>query len=634
LAPKSHKPAARRKGAEQRPRARAPAERRRPRIDSGILAPALALAVTAIAYLRCFGNGFVYDDHEMIVVNPQIANWSFLWKSFVNDVWWFRPNGPFPKSAYYRPLEDVWLGLNYQLFGFNPVGWHVTIVAVHLVVVYLVFRVAEELVRNRWAATIAALLFGLLPLHAQAVAWPTAIPFPISVAFELGALLVFMHRARAPQRSSALAVALYAGALLSHESAVTFPAIAGAYVFLLEEPPGREGAPLMSDLGARAMRAAAAIAPLAAAVMVYLGLRLWILGFISRPAPHNLATWAQVFLSIPAVLANYAVLLLVPWLAGPAHQFHFVSTPAAPAFYLPLLGLCAVGAAAVLLLRGSPHRRIYLFLAFWIFAALAPVLNVRTLIIDTLISDRYLYLPSVAFCIVIADLGAQLAAAGAQWRDLATALAVTVLGVLGVVLWHVQGYWHDEIALFGKCVEEFPESTLCHGRLGLAFEHAGDLAGAAREFRRTLQLNPNEPATLYDLGMLDENLGRHREAADELARAFAVMPDLPPRLYLQLARAAEEAGQPERADEALAHAATDPAVADYAAFLKAEFLTRRGDHAGSEEVLRDLAARNVGTAEFWRKVATALTSEGGAQEGAFALSHAAELAPQTRLPPR
>ena len=56
----------------------------------------------------------------MIIVNRYIGDWSFLWKAFVNDSWWSGP-ADLPQSHYYRPLQDVWLGLNYQVFGLNPI---------------------------------------------------------------------------------------------------------------------------------------------------------------------------------------------------------------------------------------------------------------------------------------------------------------------------------------------------------------------------------------------------------------------------------------------------------------------------------------------------------------------------------
>ncbi len=101
-----------------------------------------------------------------------------------------------PQSAYYRPLQDVWLWLNYHMFGFAPAGWHLTMIAVHLIAVWLVFRIARELTDSRWTPIIAATLFGVLPIHAQAVVWPTAIPLPMSAVFMLAAFLCFIRSER------------------------------------------------------------------------------------------------------------------------------------------------------------------------------------------------------------------------------------------------------------------------------------------------------------------------------------------------------------------------------------------------------------------------------------------------------
>jgi hypothetical protein len=75
------------------------------------------LLITLLVYLRCLGNELVYDDHPMIVDNPYIRQWSFVWRSITRDVWWFLSSGRMTHSAYYRPLENIWLGLGYQLVG-------------------------------------------------------------------------------------------------------------------------------------------------------------------------------------------------------------------------------------------------------------------------------------------------------------------------------------------------------------------------------------------------------------------------------------------------------------------------------------------------------------------------------------
>ena len=103
------------------------------------------LLLTMLVYLRCLGNGFVFDDHEMIVINRYLGQWSFLWKSLVNDSWWFRDPLHLPQSSYYRPLQDIWLGIHYQLFGLVPGGWHATMIALHLAAVWMAFKIASRL---------------------------------------------------------------------------------------------------------------------------------------------------------------------------------------------------------------------------------------------------------------------------------------------------------------------------------------------------------------------------------------------------------------------------------------------------------------------------------------------------------
>jgi len=66
------------------------------------------LIATAVVYLRCLGNGFVFDDDNMVIGNHFIGQWSFLWRSLSRDSWWFMDPAHRPVGPYYRPLQDVW----------------------------------------------------------------------------------------------------------------------------------------------------------------------------------------------------------------------------------------------------------------------------------------------------------------------------------------------------------------------------------------------------------------------------------------------------------------------------------------------------------------------------------------------
>ena len=124
------------------------------------------LALTALAYLRCLGNAFVLDDVPMIVRNPELGDWSFLWKAFTREEFWYSDATFLPHFRNYRPLLLVWYWIDHQLFGLNPAPWHASIVALHLLAVWLVFKIARRLAGDSTSALLAASLYALTPIHA------------------------------------------------------------------------------------------------------------------------------------------------------------------------------------------------------------------------------------------------------------------------------------------------------------------------------------------------------------------------------------------------------------------------------------------------------------------------------------
>ncbi|HVN64053.1 MAG TPA: hypothetical protein VMT58_05415, partial [Candidatus Binataceae bacterium] len=324
-----------------------------------------ALTATAIVFCRSLENQFVFDDREMIVLNRYLGNWSFLLKSLVNDSWWFRDPAHLPQGSYYRPIQDIWLWMNFHLFALNPTGWHLASLAVHLIVVWLVFRVASILAGDTKTGAAAALLFGLMPIHAEAVVWATAAPIPLAAAFELGALDSYLRGGR-----RAVSLALFAGALLSHESAVAFPLLIVAYALLFGPAQTQDGSYSAS------LRTALAVAfPYLLETVAYLALRWWILGLTVGPVRSNRLSVLEAIWTFPSAIAAYGEIMTIPWFAGPAHGLEIVRSAGGPGFFVPAIAIAGLCAAIVFLLNASPRSRLYLFCAVWILIAIAPALN-------------------------------------------------------------------------------------------------------------------------------------------------------------------------------------------------------------------------------------------------------------------
>lgn len=634
---------------------RANRRRTRPPAERTAIALGVVLLATLLVYLRSFAGGFVFDDHEVILANRYIAQWSFIWKSLFRDLWWFRDPMHLPQSAYFRPVHGVWLGLNYHLFGFHPAGWHAAMVALHLLVVALVLLAARELTGDRRSALAAAALFGLFPLHAEAVSWPSAFPEPAAAAFELAALYFVVRRSDSKGRDLGAALVLFAGALGCHESAVAFALLVAAWAFFFAErarelmwaplarridwaaaisDDGQHCRPHLRELAARGYAAALAALPFVFVLGGYFALRYAVLGLITRPSPANHATLAQVLMTIPGALATYLVLAVMPWLAGPAHRLDIVTRFWSADFFLPLAALSLVATAFGLLIRESPRRRLYLFCAAWMLLAMAPFLNLGGLSHEMLVQDRYLYLPSFGWCVALAE-----AAVALVGRRRARVRAVAVGGAALLViyaasLYGAQRFWHDEVALFSRCIESFPGAALWHNRLALALEQRGRLAQAEREMSLALKLDPNDGPTLYDLGMIHRRQGRNQEAAREIAQALELLPNAPAAAYANLAQLYDATGDQRRAEETLGRAAAMPNGAEPAALARAQLRLAHRDAASAEQIARALVSRGPVNAGALVTLGSALALQQRYQEALEAYRRALALEPRdpgTRL---
>jgi protein O-mannosyl-transferase len=594
--------------------------------------PIAAIAITLLVYLRGVGNAFVYDDNEMIVINRSIGDWAMVWRSFVNDSWWFRNPLKLPQSAYYRPLQDVWLALNYHLFGLWPPGWHLATIAIHLIAVWLVFRIARDLTESRWTPIVAATLFGVLPIHAQAVVWPTAIPLPLAAVFELAAFHCLIRRPRDLRSAKILALMFYAVALLSHESAVLFPLIVAAYVALLApESPDEQGAGAKLSWRERFLRAAISAAPFFAELVAYLAIRIGVLGFISRVNLGNSMSRAQELLTIPRVLATYLMMLMEPWRAAPVHPVQIISSMTARGFYLPTLALMGLVAAAVIALWSDRRRMLYLFCAVWIGVSLVPVLNLRAFSPQALVEDRYLYLASAAWCIAIAELAVDFfLRVEPSGRLLATVTAIATLGCAGI-LFHVESFWRDELTLFSTCVEMAPGSSLCHDRLGAVLMDAGETKEAERQFEIAYEITPDNGASLYHLGSIHLRMGRTEEALGELKRALAILPDAPAGAYVEYAKLADSIGKAGERDDALRQAEELPGGKRAAEIGRAQMMISHDDFAGAESYLRAVLARDPRDPDGWTLLGVSLVRQRRNREALEAYERSLSLRPNASL---
>ncbi len=107
---------------------------------------------------------------------------------------------------------------------------------------------------------------------------------------------------------------------------------------------------------------------------------------------------------------------------------------------------------------------------------------------------------------------------------------------------------------YQRMTELAPKSAVAFNGLAEVYLQAGDYEAARDAGLRAYQLAPDEWVALYNLGMIEDRLGRSQEVVEHLTKALALkVPDARHRLlmYLYLARAYARLGDAAAAQDAV-----------------------------------------------------------------------------------
>jgi len=477
----------------------------------------LSLFVLSLGcYLNTLANGFVYDDRLQIVQNAYVKSWHYLPQIFTSTVWSFV--GDAGATNYYRPLMTLtFLGL-WKIFAGLPFGFHLFNILLNALVVASVFYAGRVLLKDDRAASLAALLFAIHPVHSETVNWIAAVPDLEATLFSLLAFIVYVTTPWSRLISQAVVVALFVLAILAKEPALMLAPLLITYEHFVRD---RHAA---SSLVSKTLQ----YAPVCMAGVLYLGLRIALFGKLAPVLQHPQITWPEAIFSAFALVSQYTKLLFWPEPLSAFHVFH----PSQSLLSLSVLAGVAVVVTCVLFIlmtyRRLPHVA---FCVIWIGVTLAPVLNARWMAANVL-TERYLYLPSVGFCWLIGLAlsrawdyvpGHQASARSVRWA-LAAGGAVLVIFSLHNI-WQRNRIWHDDLTLYTQTLKTDPDSYVMHLNLGTTYFELRDFSKAEIEFDRARELRPDSPNVLNALGCLYLERGRLEDATQVLQRAIGLKPD-------------------------------------------------------------------------------------------------------------
>jgi hypothetical protein len=502
-------------------------------VKSGTLHLLLLTLIVGVVFGNTLLNGFVWDDYPILINND-------AYRTFDPVRYFTTP----ANGLEYLPVRDLSYALDYALWGEKPLGFHLTNLILYLVNVLSVYLLAGTAWRfcrpeetDGAAGTVAfwtAAFFAVLPLHSEVVAFVTARNALLSGLFTFLAarsfLLYLDCSDRRRWRHCAAALVLFLLALFSKATGIFLPVFfALCLVGRGRRPTGRDWAGL------------APFALLAAGCyLLFTGIagKVAIIDQSRGTTPTLLAGRLAEAVQIPFF---YLYKLLLPVGLLPSYPDLFVREP---------LSLPAIAAAGgLLILAGgllAVRRRLptVLFATCWYATALVPVLHL--LPTATTVADRYAYLPSFAWCLLLGAGTAELAARRSPRLAMVLATAVTV--VWAGLAARQNRIWQSEETLWSHTLARVPDSRPALANLGWTSFTRGDLETAGNYFDRLGRLAPDDPVYQFFQGYLALERREFAGAVTWFKRAYAGRAGFVDALYY-VAKSYDQAGDRAQAIE-------------------------------------------------------------------------------------
>jgi len=453
---------------------RTPAARRHPLLLGALILFAL------LAYSSSFASGFVFDN-RILLQDPRItaATAENLRLIVTRDYWY-----SLTATGLYRPLATLSYLLNFAVLGdgAHPAGWHWINFLLHAVNLALVYALGLLLLEEVAPAFALAALWALHPVLTESVTNIIGRTDLMAAFGVLAGLLCHVQAssARGWRKPAWLAALLLVAAfgLFSKESAAVLPAVMLIYDLAFAGMPWR----------ARA-GGYLALLPLFAC---YFYIRSAV--FSKLPPMHvnfgdNPLTGADFWtarLTAVKVIGMYLWRLLWPLELSADYSYNQIPLVTWRFHtwedWKALVALAVCVAAALVALRCyRPRKAVFFFVGFF-FLTLAPTSNIF-LLIGTIMAERFLYLPSIAFvgCLVAA-VYALSKLLPASWPA-ARLAAPALLGVIAIALaarTYARNFdWQDEKSLFTHDVRVSPASFKLHMSLAMSLND-GTAAGLDR----------------------------------------------------------------------------------------------------------------------------------------------------------
>lgn len=463
------------------------------------LASVLVVSVV-IAYIPIFSADFIWDD-TAIVENYGLRTFSGL-----KDIW-LNPS-VLVDEGHYWPVVYTTFWIEWNVWGLNPVGFHIGNLLLYILNVLLLWWILLRLnIRGAW---LISMLFALHPFHAESVTWTIERKDVLYGLFYLSSFLCFIlyeeKRSLAFYLSS---TALLVLGMLSKSACVSLPFVLLIYIWWKEGRISSEKFILTLPH-----------------FVVAFGI-----GLLDTWRTRGQSEYQSGFSILTRIIVagratfHYIIKTFLPFGLTPIYE----KWDLMPVRYWQLIYPLVIGLTFMALwgyrkrLGRGPLACFALFLV-----TLGPTLGIIDFSFMRLsyVADRFAYLAVLGLLIPFGVfLSKSIKEATGEKRQLWSSLAVIILMVFAVQSWRRTATYESNEGFWKNNIAQNPNSYHAYYCLAHGYMKEGRSAKAEEYYLRTLRLKPDHSLALNNLGQLLVAKGDVEKGIDCLERSVQANPN-------------------------------------------------------------------------------------------------------------
>lgn len=452
----------------------------------------IAVLVTFIVFTTAIKNDFVnWDDDRNFYENPLVQNIS-------KDNFWKNTKEIFSSGVIgnYNPLTIWTFALENRYIGFeNPSRWHLHNIFLHLICVFLSYRIALLLGLSWRGAIFLALLFGIHPMRVESVAWVTERKDVLFGAFYLGALLQYVKYKHDQKNIRWLwMTALFVLSLFSKIQAVSLPLSMMAVdyfmdkkweiktvfnkipFFILSLIFGIVGVVMLKDFGSLA----------------------------SAEDTINWNFFQRLFLGAFSFII-YLVKLIIPFRMSPLYPY----PSSFPWYFYPSMLIAPVVIYTLYISYKKEYKALFFGLAFFIvnIIFLLQILGAG----QGYLADRFTYIAYFGLFFVIAYYTEKYLTANPNHTT-------TVAGIVGIYLvffaamtFQQNKIWKNSATLWTHVLQYYQQTTLPYGNRANYYRDNKMYKEALADYNKTISMKDAQPQAYNSRARLFFDLAKGRD---------------------------------------------------------------------------------------------------------------------------